>query len=244
MNLTILTCNYNTPKMTLNLLRSLKLTNKQLPDILVINTGDNGSDHDDLRKIVNCYDCGNTSHGNAVNIGFDLIQTDYILLVDSDVIFLDDISKPFNIFKDKGLTLMGHVTGDRGGKSIYNRVDPWFCFMDLKKLKQWGIKFYDHERTKVTKSSKIYDIGSSMFEDVINCGGYVGDCLMEGKYFKHYEGMSWRVQKYNPLKPDTDIDVGGTHPNKSLYEYGLYIQECYNVETKDIENINIEGIFK
>jgi hypothetical protein len=73
-----------------------------------------------------------------------------------------------------------------------------------------------------------------MFEDIINADLSIADAKIEGKYFKHYEGMSWRVQKYNPNNGDTDIDVGGTHDNKALYDYGIKIRDQYE---KDMEKL-------
>jgi len=224
-DLTIVTCNHNTPELIENLKISLeKIWNNY--NLFVIDTGDQ-------------FTCGDihfpmSSHGDAVNKTFNLINTRYMLLVDSDVLFLKDISRPFEKFKSGKFSLMGEVVGDRGGKSLYPRVNPWFCFMDFDQLKNNNIQFYDHYRTKVLKSEKIYDIGSTMFEDVINAGLIVADVKMEGKYFKHYEGMSWRVQKYNPVGGDTDIDVGGTHDNIALYEYGLKVWEQYRMDVANL----------
>jgi len=197
------------------------------------------TDSKDMVVGIPYHTCENTSHGNAVNKAFEMIQTRYVLLVDSDVLFLKDFNKPFNKFKEGGFALMGEVVGDRGGKSLYPRVNPWFCFIDLEQLKKHNIKFYDGERTERSKRnstnpSRVYDIGSTMFEDIINAGLTIADVKMENKYFKHYEGMSWRVQKYNPDNGDTDIDIGGTHDNKALYEYGLKVQEQYR---KDVESL-------
>ena len=224
-DLTIVSCNYSTPELIKNLKISLtKVGNKC--KLLIIDTGNLFTDGDIHLPM--------TSHGNAVNKAFDIVDTRYMLLVDSDVLFLKDFSPPFEKFKENGFTLMGEVVGDRGGKSLYPRVNPWFCFIDLGQLKEHNIQFYDHHRTKVVKSNRKYDIGSTMFEDVITAGLTVGNVKMEGKYFKHYEGMSWRVQKYNPYNVDTDIDIGGTHANKALYEYGLKVMEQYR---KDVENL-------
>jgi hypothetical protein len=199
-----------------------------------MNTGSESTPYKEMAYGASYCDQWNTSHGDAVNYGMEMVDTKYMLLVDSDVLFLKDIKHPFEKFKESGLTLMGEVVGDRGGKSIYDRVNPWFCFMNLDDLKSNNIKFYDHHRTKVLKSEKIYDIGCSMFEDVVGKGLWVGDAKMENKYFKHYEGMSWRVQKYNPDNGDTDIDVGGTHDNVQLYKLGLQVRERY---IKDIANL-------
>lgn len=232
MDLTLVTCNHNTDDLIYNLMASLAKFVINIPDeLVVISTGDVPFEKTS-KPLWYDYFFPNTSHGNAVNAAFELVKTRYILLVDSDVLFLKDFKEPFEKFKEHGFALMGEVVGDRGGKSLYPRVNPWFCFIDLEQLKKHGIKFYDHHRTKVLKSDKIYDIGSTMFEDVINAGLSVGDAKMEGKYFRHYEGMSWRVQKYNPNNGDTDIDVGGTHDNKALYEYGLKVREQYEEDIK------------
>jgi hypothetical protein len=192
-----------------------------------------------LKPLYDQYFMHKTSHGVAVNKSFDLVKTKYMLLVDSDVLFLQDIKKPYEKFKEGEFALMGEVVGDRGGKSLYPRVNPWFCFIDVEQLKEHGIQFYDKERSehskrKLMNPQRVYDIGSTMFEDVINAGLTVADAKMEDKYFKHYEGMSWRVQKYNPDNGDTDIDIGGTHNNKALYEYGLMIQKQYENDTKNL----------
>lgn len=197
-------------------------------------------------------DCGINSfhdkdiktHGPAVNKALnELIDTKYVLLVDSDVILFKDINILFDKFKENNLTLMGEVVGDRGGKSLHPRVNPWFCFINLDDLKKSGIEFYDEVRTKKIKSDRIYDIGSTMFEDVCKCGYMTGNIPIDSGYYKHYEGMSWRVQRYNPYDADTDIDVGGTHPNRSLYEYGIKIREDYMNETRYLADVDVKGVF-
>jgi glycosyltransferase involved in cell wall biosynthesis len=233
-DLTIISCNYNTPNLIDNLIKSIKKTCINVPKILIMENSYN----DTLSQIKNKdFDIDynfNSSHGESVNKAFTLIKTRYILLVDSDVLFLKDIKILFEKFKESNAVLMGEIVGDRGGKSIYPRVNPWFCFMDLQTLNNYNIKFYDHYRTKQIKSEKIYDIGSTMYEDVLKNDLIIANAKMENVYFKHYEGMSWRVQKYDPTQPDTDIDIGGTHPNKALYEYGLKVQQQYEIDTVNL----------
>lgn len=240
MELTIVTCDYNTPDLTKNLVRSIRKHCNERYDIIVVNTGYTNYDPDHQMDGTVVYNFLNSSHGNGVNYALDnLIHTRYALLVDTDVLFLKDITKPFEKFKQNNLALMGEVVGNRGGKLLKQRVNPWFCFIDLKQLKDNNIKFYDHRRTKELKSDIIYDIGSTMFEDCVTNNLKIGDLKMEGSYFKHYEGMSWRVQKYNPNNGDTDIDIGGTHNNIALYEYGLKVRDQY---LKDIHNENTNKI--
>lgn len=234
MDLTLLTCNYNTPFLIQNLLKSVRLHCSGDIEILVMDTG---SPTDASEKVadVEYHVMENTSHGDGVNKGFELINTNHVLLIDSDVILHQDIMPIYEKFKNGNFTLLGNVSGDRGGKQLYPRVDPWFCFINLKHLKDHNIKFFDPVRTKQSRTEdRVYDIGSTMFEDVMNCDLLVANANLENKYFKHYEGMSWRTQKFNPNDGDTDIDFGGTHNNKTLYEYGTMIKKQYEEDIKNL----------
>jgi glycosyltransferase involved in cell wall biosynthesis len=235
MDLTILICNYNTPKLIENLIKSIKLTWVEIPSILVIDTGSATLDESKIQDVLYYHVGYECSHGEAVNIGFNLIETNLVLLLDSDIIFHKDILPIYNRFVKDKFTLLGKVSGDRGGKQLYPRVDPWFCFIDLLHLKEKNIKFFDPVRTKNSRTSdRVYDVGSTMFEDVMNQNLKIANVDVENLYFTHYEGMSWRTQKFDPTKSDTDIDFGGTHNNKMLYDYGIMIHEKYIEDTKNL----------
>lgn len=238
MDLTLLTCNYNTPELIVNLLKSVKQTCSELPYVVVMNTSTEDSDILDNNNI-HYFNVRGFSHGEAVNLAFSKIKTKYILLVDSDVIFLKDFKNAFNKFKEMDLALMGKIVGDCGDKKLYPRIEPWYCFINLEKLKLYRIQFFDRERSKKQDKEVIYDIGSTMFEDVTNLNLSIGDVNLENKYFKHYGGMSWREQKYNPNDIDTDIDFGGTHPHKFLYDLAQNIKSQYLKDTQYLNNITL-----
>lgn len=236
-SLSILTCNYNTPEITANMLRSLNRAGSfPLDRFYVMDTSPtSGKLHWSLPTDIVIVDLPNYPHGRAVNYGLEFIDNDHVLLIDSDVIFYKGIAPIYERFKEGDFTLLGNVSGDRGGKSLYPRVDPWFCFINRRHLIENKIKFFDEDRTLKSRSTdRIYDVGSTMFEDVINADLKIANFNGEGNYFKHYEGMSWRVQKYNANNHDTNIDIGGTHNNKSLYEYGLMVEQLYKM---DVDNI-------
>lgn len=221
------------------MLSSLEKTSSITPKILVVNTSTDDKSDEVLEKSNIPYiNYRGGTHGGGVNLGISKIDTEYVLLVDTDILFLDDFIRPFNKMKEQGLTLMGKVVGDCAGKSMYPRVEPWYCFINVKHLKNNNISFFDrvrHTKRHTEKVDRIYDVGSTMFEDVLNKNLLIGDANMENKYFKHYGGMSWRVQKYNPSDGDTDIDIGGTHNNVALYEYGLKIREQYLKDNKNLD---------
>jgi len=235
--LSILTCNYDTPVITTNMLRSLnRISSCHIDHCYVMDTSPtSGQLRHHLPDGVIIEDLPNYSHGKAVNHALNLIENDHILLIDSDVIFYKDIAPIYQKFKEGNFTLLGNVSGDRGGKALHPRVDPWFCFINRRHLMGNDIKFFDEERTVNSRNtSRVYDVGSTMFEDVLNANLLIANFNAENKYFKHYEGMSWRVQKYNPNDIDTNIDVGGTHNNHALYKYGLQIKEQYDRDTTDL----------
>lgn len=245
-DLTILTCNYNTPHQIDNLLKSVKLTSSQLPKIVMMNTSN--IDECELPLQLNSipyYNARGFSHGEAVNLAFKKITTKYVLLVDSDVLFLKDFKPAFDKFKSSGLTLMGKVVGDCGGKQLYPRVEPWYCFINLENLKRHKIEFFNIEKTRESKQSggRVYNVGSTMFEAVENAGLLIGDVDLENKYFKHYGGMSWRCQKYDPSDVDTDIDFGGTHPHRQLWDIGLRVKQQYDEDVKYLNDVDIRGVF-
>jgi hypothetical protein len=159
------------------------------------------------------------SHGEGVNKALKLCKTKYALLVDTDVIFLRNHTDIFEQFKSMNLAVMGKVEGDRGGKKIYNRVNPWHCFIDVEKIKEHNITFFDEERMKSSfKTEKIYDIGSTFLEDIKKANLQIGNVDLEHNYFLHLEGMSWYKNKFNPNDKDTGIDFGGTHNNPGFVQ--------------------------
>jgi len=247
MDLTLITCNYNTPDLIIKLLQSVKKTSSQIPNVIVINT----STEEESDKILSDYNIpyynlkGGT-HGEAVNLAFEKVKTKYILLVDSDVILLKDFFPVFEKFKSQNLTLMGKVVENIGGKNLHSRVQPWYCFLNYHKLKENNIEFFDKERVKQSREEniKIYDVGSTMFEDIQKADLLIGDVDLENKYFKHYVGMSWYCQKYNPLDGDNDIDFGGTHPHEIFWSVGQQIRTQYNIDTEFLKDINIKSVFK
>jgi len=231
------------------MLRSWIHTHGDIPQKLIIVEN---STNDDTREILaeNNIDYilneGGT-HGSSVNIAIDKCDTDYALLVDTDVIFKQSHEELFKLFEQNELTLMGKVEGDRGGKHIRNRVNPWHCFINVKHLKENNISFFDEDKFKVAlKSDYIYDVGSTMFEDVHSKKMKIADMDFHNKHYIHFEGLSWYTNKYDSSKQDThsiDFDPNGSHNNKMLYDAGIQKHNLYESYTEYLQTINILNKF-
>jgi glycosyltransferase involved in cell wall biosynthesis len=235
MDLTVLTCNYNTPELIVNLQKSLHKFHPET-DLYVIDTSKEYNLLNTSGSAVTSFRYNNASHGPAVNLGLSKIQTQYCLLVDSDILFLSPIDKLFDKIQKGNYASAGKLAAQCAGKSLFPRIEPWFNFINLELIKRSNILYFDQIRTKQSKikNTTLYDIGSTFYEDLGKNNLTVAEFNGEGKYFYHAGGLSWHVAKYDPTKPDTDIDFGGTHPHKALYDIGCKRREIYNDIVKSI----------
>ena len=238
-DLTLISCSYNTPEVTLTMLKSF-FTLHDKTDVLLIDNSTN----DDTKvmlienKVPFISNPGGV-HIKSVDILLDSISTKYALLVDTDIIFLKNHQHILDQFKNMGLTSMGDICGDRGGKKIHNRVHPWHCLINVEDIKKHGIHFFNEER-HFKKDGKIYDVGCTFFADIREKGLRIGDAKLQGVYYKHYEGMSWRTNRYGKKDGDIDFDSSATHNNKALYDYGILIENSYRGEIEAYKNTKIK----
>lgn len=239
-NITLASCSYNTPEVTITMLRSF-FFHHDFTNVLIC---ENSSNEDTVKLLVEnnvpFIRNENGLHAPSVDNLIEKCKTDYMLLVDTDVIFLKNHEDIFSQFKNSKLTLLGEICGDRGGKRLHNRVHPWHCFINVKDIKEHNIKFYDYERQVKRDGTPIYDVGASFFEDIKNAKLKIGDVKLENLYYKHYEGMSWRTNKFGLSEGNIDVDPKATHNNASLYNYGKMIENQYIIEISKYKNTEIK----
>jgi hypothetical protein len=240
-DITIISCSYNTPKVTENMLKSFLAFHPNVEVLICENSTDNITEN--ILKSSNVPYIRNRGgvHGESIDLLLDKVQTTNALLVDTDVIFLKNHDDIYDMFNQMNISLMGEIVGDRGGKRLHKRVHPWHCFINVKNIKEKNIKFYDVDRMR-SRNEIRYDVGSSFFEDVRKSGLKIASFCGADTYYKHYEGMSWRVQKFTDKESECgDIDTipAAKHNELGLMRYGLYIQEIYNKETKHLDNTNL-----
>lgn len=241
-NITLATCSYNTPDVTITMLKSFFKHHDECKVLICENSTD-----DETQKLLKQHNVPYFTnyqglHSPSIDLLIDKCTTDYMLLVDTDVIFLKPHQDIFESMQTMDVTLLGEVCGDRGGKQLHNRVHPWHCFINIKHIKDNNIKFYDYDRQIKRDGDKIYDVGASFFEDIRKVKLKIGNVSLQDDYYKHYEGMSWRTLKYGNTEGNIDVDSTATHANIELFKYGKFIERMYQLEISTYEHIKINAI--
>lgn len=242
-DLTLITCSYNTPAVTITMLKSFFAHHGPTRVIVCDNSTDNAtSDLLELNGVPHFRNRGGV-HIKSVDLLFDAVQTKYALLVDTDIIFLENGAPLFEKLKAADISLLGEVCGDRGGKKIHNRVHPWYCFVNVADVKRHNIRFYNPDK-QFSKSDKIYDVGCTFFSDLRDKGLKIGDlnATIARKYYTHYEGMSWRTKRFGTTDGDIDFDGDATHTNRGLYEYGLAVEQIYDTQIEQYKDQQINAL--
>lgn len=241
-NITLASCSYNTPITTLTMLKSFFKHHDKTKVLICDNSTNNETkkllDEYKVRHITNSIGL----HSPSVDTLINNCETDYMLLVDTDIIFLKNHEDIYKQFVEINLTLLGEICGDRGGKKLHNRVHPWHCFINIKEIKKFNIKFHDVSRLSKKINEKVYDVGASFFEDIRKHNLKIGNINLQDKYYKHYEGMSWRTLKYGEKEGNIDIDSTATHNNIELYKYGKFIERMYQKEINFYESLSINAL--
>lgn len=207
-DITLITCSYDTPKVTLTMLKSWKHINSNITNNLLLIDNSTNEDTAELlhESKIPFYRNPDGRHYEGVQIALDKCNTKYALLVDTDVIFKENLSAIVNTFIDSGCAIMGEECGDRGGYKLYTRIHPWFCFIDVEQVKNKNIKFINMDKIIKTNSGqfyngininanniyKKYDVGATFYEDIVENGLKAFNIKLDPKYYFHYEGMSWK----------------------------------------------------
>ena len=148
-------------------------------------------------------------HCISVDKCFDLINDNFILL-DSDVLIKKDISC---LFDDKYI-FCGQL--ETNNKNI-SRLTPYLCFINIKKCKEHGVRYFDKERMHglVTGSGNWYDTGASFY---YHANKFQHNIINLDEYIIHYKGASWDPNYINNKNIHGDLNVGEwLYKNRSLF---------------------------
>ena len=245
-DLTILVASYNTPLYILRMLQSFVAIHGDGPfNILIM---ENSTDLE-TRKLLdeNGIDyIGNPggTHSESVDVLIKACNTKYALLVDSDVIFLHPINKLIETMKANDGTLMGETQGDRGGYKLFDRIVPWFCFINIDNIKKYKINFHNQILIDKTNSNyfykaipinphtnnleRFYDTGATFYKHINDKKLTILNTKGINKYYKHFEGTSWRR----------------TSGHEGYIKLGNAVHESFLSETKYLDAISIKEKFK
>ena len=128
---------------------------------------------------------GSAKHSMSIQKCIDLINDDFILL-DSDIL----LTKNPAFMIDKSKIFVGKLRHYGKDKS-YHRVLPFLCYINVKMMKQLGIKYHNPNYMhglRVTKTGDYYDTGANFYR-VTKDLPYTE--INIDKLMVHYKGGSW-----------------------------------------------------
>ena len=152
----------------------------------IINFEEWMSKQEDINKeLFKINKCASARHCYSIQKCMDLIDDEFILL-DSDVLLKKDVSG----ICDSRYCCSGEVKMWKG----VNRILPFICYINTKKCKENGIKYFDEKRMTglVTNATyRYYDTGASFYEDIkkINSVNRINSI----QYVTHYGSGSWNA---------------------------------------------------
>ena len=244
LDLTLVSCNYNTPAQIETMLKSWAVFNEEVSRNCLIMEHSNNEDSIEFLNSNGVPYVRNRGavHYRGVEAAFSLVNTRYMLLVDSDVVFNKPLMPILQHYIDSLIHVAGHVEGDRGGFLLHKRVHPWFCFIDVDFVRHHSLKYVDFHKVRKTGSEgfygniptnefhpvKKYDVGATFLEDVMAVNGRVLNHNIEGDYFTHFEGMSWRKS--------TDIQQLIDAANETDKRFAVEYEKYINVDLKGFFN--------
>ena len=243
-DITLISCSYNTPQITLTMLKSFRKLHPELEslDIILMENSTNEETVELLKEnnVPFVRNIGFT-HNQGMEVAFDMCKTKYAIVVDTDIVFRKNITDLYNLVKENNWNLVGTECGDRGGLKLFPRIHPWFMIVDVEYVKANKIVFCDMVKMEQNNSShltsstfvnyipehRVYDIGSTFYEDLKNVGADIKHYPECESYYEHYEGSSWHRDC----------------PIKELAEVGQKTWNRYQKEIELVKDVNIDGFF-
>ena len=225
-DLTIIVCSYNTPIVMETCLKSWKALYGNVNNWLI---SENSTD-DDTASMLDKYHIPyfrnpGMSHPSGVDFLIRKCPTRFALLIDSDIIFLKRIDSLWEKIQTQNPVLAGEQCGDRGGKKLYPRIHPWFCFLGTDVITFNKFHMSSDTDLNIGKNpmvDRLYDVGSKLFEEVAGANLPILDTKSTmNEFFYHYEGMSWR--KYIP----------------GYVEWGLAVEREYQKEIEKFKHVSL-----
>lgn len=175
----------------------------------------------------------NIGHEQALCVMYPAIQTKWVLLIDTDVIFHAECIDHYRKFMSDQVIAAGDlIRGDQLNEPVKPRLGAWWILFDIERCREVGItKFRD-------TTNWSYDVGSHFYERIWmnNLGvhviarqpGNIDYDVLGMKYgtHSHLGKCSWHLEK---------------HPDR---EHEITMRKAYVLEQlRNYENIDLKGKF-
>jgi len=223
----ILVNSFNTPKVFKTLLKSWKRHHRESNVKWLISENSLNNETSEMLDGLSIPYFRNVGmkHSDGVDFLIRQCETDYALLIDSDIVFRKNIYQLWGMIENFNFVIAGERVGDRGGKQLHPRVQPWFCFLNVKIIKEKNWLFGDDDICNKGRKpeERIWDVGSKLYNEVIKSGMSIIDMEQDmNPYYFHYEGMSWRKN------------------NIDYYQAGLAVEKAYEIEIENHKEISLK----
>lgn len=211
-NLTIMTVNFNTPEFIFTLVSSYKKYNRWCNEkIYVIDNGtvkdipageyadfilenfDKSLYHDLEKYEKTSKEKTLASAHHSFTIDWFIknrVKTDYLLLLDSDIIFKRSFENEFREFVENDYGLYGYERTNY----LCHCIAPWACFINVKKMKEQNLGYFDINRILYVNDNLTHDTGASLFEDFKKRNVKIKSTA-DNTFYIHLKGGSLNKQK-------------------------------------------------
>lgn len=247
---TLITCSFNTPRITETMLKSFAVYHRERIGQKVIIM--ENSTNDETVAMLHGNRIGyirtvGGSHPSTLERALLGCDTRYALVVDTDIVFQGSINEELERFAREDITLSGLVCGSRGGWELMDRIHPWFMLVNIENVNKHNIKFCNFDKLRATDSEwfyipehacvrnnidypgKRYDVGATFYEDINEAGLKTENRTELERLFVHYEGSSWQRT---------------CQTNDAIRQNGNETWERYQLEIEKFKFADIYGFFE
>ena len=214
MKIEVLTVNYNTPELVMQLFLTIFKYCSYNLNYTVINNGpiefiDNNSIINviDFKKEAKEYidQCkknskiylrpeksvfGSVHHAYTIDYYiYNRSDADYILLFDTDVIIKENFDDKIKFLIESKQPLYSCLIFDDVSGAKFKRIAPHCCFINRKLFTELNLKFLTLDKFLDITHTYAYDTGRGLLENISNLNlQYFSD----NSFFQHLKGISWK----------------------------------------------------
>jgi hypothetical protein len=127
-------------------------------------------------------------HAKSLQYIIDSTQTDFLMILDSDIIFTDSFERLFNIFVKSNSVMCGYIRKPVG---YSERIAPWCTLLNLRLMRQLQLKYYDETRILYVNGNMKDDTGASILADCRESNYPIIELPQDNMFYFHFKGGSY-----------------------------------------------------